>query len=247
MKEQTIPYQAHDVQSEGFLVYDEKIKESRPAILVAHAWRGQDDFARDKARELAKLGYIGFAVDMFGNRKTATNDDDAAALIKPLYLDRKLLLNRIIAAYEILIKQPGVDKSHIGAIGFCFGGLSVIELLRSGTPVKSVVSFHAVLGNSGAKTVPIAKNIKGSILMLHGYDDPLVPTSDVLTTQREFNDAGVDWQMDIYGHTSHAFTNPLAHDNAMGLIYNEKICKRAWLAMKNFFAETLGSVNIRPH
>ena len=145
----------------------------------------------------------------------------------------------MIAAYETLINQAGVDQSRIGAIGFCFGGLSVIELLRSGTPVKSVVSFHGVLGNTGAKTVPIAKNIKGSILMLHGYEDPLVPINDVLNIQKEFNDAGVDWQMDIYGHTSHAFTNPQAHDTKKGLIYNEKINKRAWLAMKNFFEETL--------
>lgn len=239
MKENIISYQSADVKSEGFIVYDDKIKTPRPAILVAHAWRGQDDFARDKARALAKLGYIGFAADLFGNRKNASNDDDAAALIKPLYLDRKLLQSRIISAYETLIKQPSVDKSRIGAIGFCFGGLTVIELLRSGTPVKSVVSFHGVLGNAGAKTVPIAKNIKGSILILHGYDDPLVPTPDVLNMQKELNDAGVDWQMDIYGHTSHAFTNPQAHDKVKGLIYNERANKRSWIAMKNFFEETL--------
>lgn len=240
MKEKKIPYQAGDIQSDGFIVYDDKITTPRPAIIVAHAWYGQDDFARDKARELAKLGYIAFATDIFGNGKTASNDEEAAALIKPFFLDRKFLQSRIIAAYETLIKQPGVDKSRIGAIGFCFGGLTIIELLRSGTPVKSVVSFHGVLGNTGAKTVPIAKNIKGSILMLHGYEDPLVPMSDALNMQKELNDAGVNWQMDIFGHTSHAFTNPLAHDKAKGLIYNEKTKNRAWLAMKNFFEETLG-------
>lgn len=240
MKEDSIPYQAFDVPAEGFLVYDENIKGTKPAIIVAHAWRGQDDFARNKARDLAKLGYIAFAADLFGHKKNASNDEEAGALIKPLFLDRKLLQQRIIAAYETLSKQPHVDTSRIGAIGFCFGGLTVIELLRSGSPVKSVVSFHGVLGNSGAKTVPIAQNIKGSILILHGYEDPLVPSSDVLNMQKELNDAGIDWQMDIYGHTSHAFTNPQAHDLAKGLIYNEKANKRSWLAMKNFFAETLG-------
>ncbi len=239
MNEKTIPYQAKGVQSEGFLVYNDQVRTPCPGVIVAHAWRGQDDFARNKARELAKLGYIGFAADIFGNRKTASNDEEADALIKPFVVDRKLLQSRMIAAYETLINQAGVDQSRIGAIGFCFGGLSVIELLRSGTPVKSVVSFHGVLGNTGAKTVPIAKNIKGSILMLHGYEDPLVPINDVLNIQKEFNDAGIDWQMDIYGHTSHAFTNPQAHDTKKGLIYNEKINKRAWLAMKNFFEETL--------
>ena len=239
MKELNITYQAGDVQSEGFLVYDDKIKSSRPAIIVAHAWRGQDDFARDKARSLAQLGYIGFAADLFGNRKNAANDEEAESLIKPLFSDRKLLQSRIIAAFDTLSQQPEVDKSRIGAIGFCFGGLAVIELLRSGTPVNSVVCFHAVLGNTGAKTTPIAKNINGSILLLHGYDDPLVTTEDVLNTQKELNDAGVDWQMNIYGHTSHAFSNPQAHDKAKGLIYNEKINKRAWIAMKNFFEETI--------
>lgn len=239
MIENKILYQGHDVQSEGFLVYDDEIKTPRPGVLVAHAWRGQDDFARDKARALAKLGYIGFAADLFGNKKNASTDEEATALIKPLVSDRKLLQSRILAAFETFSKQPGVDKTRIGAIGFCFGGLSVIELLRSGTPVKSAVSFHGVLSFTGPNIVPIAKNIKGSILMLHGYDDPLVPNSDVLNIQKEFNEAGVDWQMDIYGHTSHAFTNPQAHDTKKGLIYNEKICKRAWLAMKNFFEETL--------
>ncbi len=238
MKEMSISYQAFDVQSEGFMVHDEKITTPRPAVLIAHAWRGQDDFAREKARQLAKLGYIGFAVDMFGNKKNAANDDEASALIKPLYLDRQLLQNRMIAAYETLIQQPGVDKTRIGAIGFCFGGLVALELLRSGTPVKGVVCFHAVLSNAGAKTVPITKDIRGSILILHGYEDPLVSTEDVLHIQRELNEAKVDWEMNIYGHTSHAFTNPQANDTAKGLIYNERTSKRAWLAMKNFFEET---------
>lgn len=239
MKESTINYQAGDMQSEGFLVYDENIKSPCAAVIVAHAWRGQDDFARNKARELAKLGYIAFAADMFGHKKNAANDEESAELIKPLYLDRKLLQTRIIAAFETLSRQPNVDKSHIGAIGFCFGGLTVIELLRSGTPVKAVVSFHGVLGSSGAKTVPIAKNIKGSILILHGYEDPLVSQTDVSNMQKELNDSGIDWQMDTYGKTSHAFMNPMAQDKAKGLIYNEKVSKRAWLAMKNFFDETL--------
>lgn len=239
MKESQISYQAGDVKAEGFLIYEDRIKEKRPAILVSHAWYGQDDFAREKARKLAELGYISFAVDMFGSKKNAKNDDEANALIQPLFLDRKLLQRRIIAAFETLSKQPNVDKTRIGAIGFCFGGLVVIELLRSGTPIKSVVGFHAVLGNAGAKTTPIAQNIKGSILILHGYDDPLVSFEDIRNIQNEFNQADVNWQMNIYGHTSHAFTNPRAHDTTKGLIYNERVSKMAWMSMKNFFEETL--------
>lgn len=239
MKESLVEYQAGDVKSKGFIVYDETKKTAQPVVLVAHAWRGQDDFAREKARQLAQLGYVGFAADLFGNGKNAANDDEAGALIKPLFLDRKLLQKRILAAYEFISKQAFVNPNRIGAIGFCFGGLTVLELLRSGIPVKSVVTFHAVLGNTGAQTVPIAKNIQGSILLLHGYEDPLVSQSDILNTQNELNSAGIDWQMNIYGHTSHAFSNPMAKDQAKGLLYNEKSSKRAWLAMKNFFEETL--------
>lgn len=235
-----VSYQADGLCCEGYLVNPKEMRHAQPAVLIAHAWYGQDEFARKKAHELAELGYIALAIDMFGHRKNATCDEEASSLIKPLYLDRKLLQVRISAAFETLLKQPGVDGTRVGAIGFCFGGLAVIELLRSGAPVKSVVSFHAVINYSGVNSFPIAKNIKGSILLLHGYEDPLCPLKEIQYLQRELNDARVDWQMDIYGMTSHAFTNPLVNDKKKGLIYNEKASTRAWLAMKNFFHETLG-------
>jgi len=238
MQENYISYQAGDIQCKGYLVSHNK-DEHLPGILVVHAWHGQDEFAREKARALAKLGYIVLAVDMFGNGKNATDDDEAMSLIGPLYADRELMQKRVVAAFDTLVKQPGVDKYRIGAIGFCFGGLTVIELLRSGTPVKSVVSFHGILSHLGAKTVPLASNIKGSILILHGYDDPRVPMSDVLDIQQELNDAKIDWQMNIYGLTSHAFTNPNANDKNKGLVYSDKANKRSWIAMNNFFQETL--------
>ncbi|KIC76440.1 putative carboxymethylenebutenolidase [Neochlamydia sp. TUME1] len=235
-----VSYQADGLCCEGYLVNPKEMRHAQPAVLIAHAWYGQDEFARKKAHELADLGYIALAIDMFGHRKNATCDEEASSLIKPLYLDRKLLQVRISAAFETLLKQPGVDGTRVGAIGFCFGGLAVIELLRSGAPIKSVVSFHAVINYSGVNSFPIAKNIKGSILLLHGYEDPLCPSKEIQYLQRELNDARVDWQMDIYGMTSHAFTNPLVNDKKKGLIYNEKASTRAWLAMKNFFHETLG-------
>lgn len=239
MKEEIIAYKAGNVNCEGYIVYDEKIKTPHPTVLVAHAWRGQDDFARAKAKQLANLGYVGFAIDMFGHKKNAANDSEAERLIAPLYLDRTLLQNRVVDAFNFISKHPLVDKSRIGAIGFCFGGLTVIELLRSGAPVKSVVSFHGVLGSSGAKTVPISNNIKGSLLILHGYEDPLVSKEDVVHLQNELNEAGVDWEMNIYGHTAHAFTNPIAKDPAKGFVYNERTANRAWSAMNDFFEETL--------
>lgn len=238
MKQETFSYKIDDQNYKGYLSTNDPSKK-RPAIIVAHAWMGQDAFARNKADELAKLGYVGFAADIYGNGVEVDNAKDASALMNPLFQDRALLQKRMKGAYETIKNHPSVDSSKIGGIGFCFGGLAIIELFRSGVDLKGVTSFHAVLGSKGAKTVPIAKNINGSLLMLHGYNDPLVSTDDLLSTQKEFDDARVDWQMHIYGHTSHAFTNPQAHDMAQGLIYNEKSSDRAWQAMTNFFQKIL--------
>jgi dienelactone hydrolase len=239
MKEQTVIYTDENVSCEGFLVYDDSVKTPQPIVLVAHAWRGQDDFARNKAKELAKLGYAAFAIDMFGNKKNSSSDQESAELIKPFFKDRALLQRRVFAGFDTVYNLPFIDKSRIGAIGFCFGGLTVLELLRSGKPVKAIVSFHGALSSVGAKQVPIAQNIQGSALILHGFDDPLVTPDDVLHVQTELNNAGVKWQMNIYGHTAHAFTNPIAKDPSAGMIYNEKIAKRSWNEMKVFFEEIL--------
>lgn len=241
MIKEFIDYKCGGTKCKGYAVYDSSTKAKRPAIIVAHAWMGQDDFAREKATYLTKLGYLGFAADLYGDGKTVQNSDEAAALMMPLFLDRKLLQERIIAAYRAVQSHPLVVAERIGAIGFCFGGLSVIELLRSGTEIKGAVSFHGALGNSRdgkkAKTVPIAQDIKGSLLMLHGHDDPLVSQDDILNMQTELTKAGVDWQMHIYGHTVHAFTNPVANDAKSGFAFNPKSNERAWKSMRNFFEE----------
>lgn len=225
----------------GFAAYEDKIKARRPVVMVAHAWYGQDDFARNKAIELAKLGYLGFAIDMFGNGKNPSNNEEAGNLIAPFFKDRKKMQGRIGAALECIKKHPLADAQKIGAIGFCFGGLCVIELVRSGADVRGGVSFHGVLGyqmgEMKAKAIPIAKNIHASLLILHGNDDPLVTQLDILHMQRELTDAKVDWQMHIYGHTSHAFTNPQANDPSMGLKYQPKAAKRSWQSMVDFFQE----------
>jgi dienelactone hydrolase len=241
MQTQTLEYAAGDTLCQGHLIFNSTLQEKRPGILVAHAWQGQDNFAREKAQRLAELRYVALATDLYGNGKYVENKEEAAQLMKPLFMDRNLLRERIIAAYQTLKMQPQVDSSQIGAIGFCFGGLTVLELLRSGTPVKGVVSFHGVLGNSlgemKAQTAPTAGNISGSILLLHGYEDPLVSQQDIDSLQKELNQAGANWQMNIYGHTKHAFTNPKAHDDSMGLVFNPLVSKRAWQSMCLFFEE----------
>lgn len=241
MRNETIPYRINGQEFIGHLAVSDVIEGKRPAIIIAHAWRGLDEFAQEKAKILAEMGYVAFAADLYGNGKVAKDDQESLALMMPLFLDRSMLQKRIAAAFDVVSRHPLVETSKIGAIGFCFGGLTVIELLRSGAPVKGVVSFHGVLGNQigdkKAKTVPIGSNIKGSLLILHGHDDPLASDADIKAIQKEMTDANVDWQMNIYGHTMHAFTNPIAQDPKGGKMYNPLSARRAWHAMDHFFEE----------
>ena len=241
MKSEHVKYKAGSTECHGYVAYNPSISTPKPGVIIAHAWKGQDAFARGKAEALAELGYVGFAADVYGEGKNAKDNDEAIALMSPLFLDRALLRERITAAYETLKNHPEVDAHHIGGIGFCFGGITIIELLRGGADVRGVVSFHGTLaqalGEQKAQQTPMASGIKGSVLAIHGHDDPLVSAEDVAVFAREFTEAGVDWQLHVYGHTSHAFTNPEANEPDFGLIYNPKANKRSWVAMQNFFEE----------
>lgn len=240
MRTESLEYGREAPRFKGYLAYPQG-KGPHPAILIVHSWRGLTDFEKEKACLLAEMGYLAFAVDLYGNGTVATDDSHALELMTPLFLDRSTLRERVLEAFNEIAQNPLVNPKKIGAIGFCFGGLSVIELLRSGVAVKGVVSFHGAfgshLGEQIAKTVPLASKVEGAILILHGYDDPLVPQHDIQQLQEELTTAQVDWQMNIYGNTSHAFTNPLANNPAGGLVYNPVVAKRAWLAMQQFFSE----------
>lgn len=239
-------YFHEETKCHGFIAYDETVEAKRPAILVAHAIRGQDDFARKKALELAQIGYIGFAVDIYGDGKSTTSNEEATELIKPFFFDRILLKERIKAAFDFLSEHPKVDRNKIGAIGFCFGGLAVYELFRSGENLQGVAAFHAVFRNEkegkSAKTFPTESGIKGSILILHGNEDPLVPDEDLKRVREEFTKAKVDWQIHIYGNTKHAFTNPMANDPEGGIMYSEISAKRSWRSMQNFFSDIFNHI-----
>jgi len=206
---------------------------------VAHAWKGQDDFARQKAKELAALGYVGFAADIYGDGATATNDEDAKKLMLPLFTDRATLRKRIVAGFQALEKNEWVDQTKIAAIGFCFGGLTVIELIKSGVNLKGAVSFHGILGDTlgpiKAKLNPSPSVVKSSLLVLHGNDDPFVSESDIMNCKKEWSTLGLDWEIDIYSGTKHAFTNPEAMDEAGGMVFNPRSAARSWTRMCNFF------------
>lgn len=235
--EEKIVYSVGKTKCHGVLYYDPSIKGKRPAVVVAHAWMGQDAFARQKARDLAALGYVGFAADLFGNGLCVNTPEEAQKLIQPLLKERQLLRDRIVGAYEAIRSHPSVDPNRMGAIGFCFGGITAIELLRSGANLRGVVSFHGVLSDANATTVPLAKRLHGSLLMLQGHDDPMVSQADLNHFQKQMTEAGVDWQLHIYGHAQHGFTNPAAADVQRGIIYNSKANERSWQSMRNFFEE----------
>lgn len=237
-----IEYKCDDITCYGHFVYNEVSRGPQPSILLIHAWKGQDNFIKEKAEAYAKLGYVTMAVDLYGEGKTAKNDEEAFNLMLPLFMDRNLLRKRILAAYETFIQQKLVNKKFIGAIGYCFGGLTAIELIRSGVDVKAI-SIHGLLGYKiGEHIAPPGKNadlLKGSLLILHGHDDPLVSKEDLQSIQNEFTDAKIDWQLHIYSNTKHAFTNPEATNSEGALSYNPVANERAWKASKNYFEEKL--------
>ncbi len=237
MLEETVKYQ--DEQGTtliGQLVYDTKDKQLRPIVLVAPDWSGCNDFAREKARFLASLGYVGFAIDMYGEGKTGVTHEEKMALVQPVLNDRLLIRQRMLAAMNKAITLPMADKNQIAAIGFCLGGMCVLDLARAGADIKGVVSFHGLL--HAPDNLPKTK-IQSKVLVLHGYDDPMVPSDQVNDFAREMTEAGADWQIHMYGHTTHAFMNPMANDPSFGTVYNAVAEQRALLAMKNFFAEVL--------
>ncbi len=223
-----------DVLLEAFFAFDDALIGRRPAVLINHTWVGRDEFVAEKAIKLAELGYVGFAVDMYGKGVLGTSPEQNSALMQPFMDDRLLLQKRIQAALYAVKLLPWVDDHNVAAIGFCFGGLCVLDLARSGSDLKGVVSFHGLLGAPGH---PVAKPIKAKVLALHGHDDPLATPDQVLAFEQEMTLAGVDWQLQCYGHTAHAFTNPLANDPDHGMVYRAQADSRSWLAMKNFLAE----------
>jgi len=234
IQSQKVEYNDGNNVLEGYYAYDDTIVEKMPLVLVAHDWSGLNEFACAKADKLAELGYVGFALDMYGKGKHGNTKEEKSALMAPLIQDRNKLQNRILSAFDAAKKIDQVSTSHIGAIGFCFGGLCVLDLARSGADVKGVVSFHGLLHAPENKAKHV---IQSKVLVLHGFDDPMVTMEHVIAFGQEMTHANVDWQLNMYGNAMHAFTNPQANDPGFGTVYNKKADVRSWIAMKKFFKE----------
>lgn len=231
----TVEYKQGDTVLEGYLAYDDAIQGQRPGVMVVHEWTGLNDYAKMRTEMLAKLGYVAFAADIYGKGVRPQNTEEAAQQAGKYRSDRKLLRARANAGLEILRNQELSDSSKLAAIGYCFGGGTVLELARSGADLKGVVSFH---GNLDTPNPEDAKNIKCSVLALHGASDPHVPREQVEAFQDEMTNAGVDWYMVLYGGAVHSFTNPNSGDDpSRGVAYNKKADERSWEAMKSFFED----------
>jgi dienelactone hydrolase len=230
-----VEYRAGDKIMEGYLAYDDATTAKRPGVLVVHEWMGLNDYTRMRCNQLAELGYVAFAPDMYGKGVRATTPQEAGALAGALKNYRPTMRVRAAAGLAVLKENRMVERRKIAAIGYCFGGTVALELARSGAEVAGTVSIH---GGLDTPTPADARNILGRVLVLHGADDPNVPPAQVAAFQQEMRDAKVDWYMIAYGNAVHAFTNPSAgNDPSKGAAYNAVADRRSWVDMMTFFAE----------
>jgi dienelactone hydrolase len=235
MKTADIDYRDGAMTCRGFLAYDETIQSRRPGVLVVHEAWGLGEHAKERAMMLARLGYVAFAADMFGERLQVTDMPQALAIIGDLLGNPPKLVARVGAALDALRAQPKVDNARLGAIGFCFGGSTALQLARSGADLAGVVSFH---GGLGTKAPAERGTIKASVLVCTGADDPMIPPEQVTAFEDEMRAAGADWQVIRYGGTMHSFTNPQADGSiAPAILYDKRADHRSWSAMRNFFEE----------
>ncbi len=220
---------------EGYMAEKTDLHGKRPGVLVVPDWMGVSDSYKRIADKLANMGYVSLVADIYGKGVRPANNQEAAAEATKYKADRKLLRERVLAALSELEKNPDVDPNRIAAIGYCFGGTTVLELARSGAPVLGVVSFHGGLDSPSPED---GKKIRAKVLVLHGADDPVSKPKDIAEFQEELRKGGVDWQMIYYGDAVHSFTQQKAGTNkSTGNAYNEKADRRSWEAMKQFFRE----------
>jgi len=240
IKAEEVSYKADSVTSKSYYAYDENIQGKRPAILVVPEWWGLGDYVKNRVKQLAELGYVAMAVDMYGDGKTGEDPTSAGALAMPFYKDSALLKSRMDAAIAQLQSMPLVDTSKIAAIGYCFGGYVALNEAKLGAPLKGVVSFHGGLGG----VQPNKSLLKAEILICHGAIDNFVPEAEVAAFKKEMDSIGAKYTFKVYDSATHAFTNPGATEKgikySMPIKYNAAADTASWNDMKTFFAGLFG-------
>jgi dienelactone hydrolase len=205
-------YEAGSTTCIGTIAYDPDWSEPRPAVMIAAAFGGISGLERDWAAEMATLGYVGVALDYYGDGTRVETGEEASALMAVLNIDRALLLKRMKGALDAVAMDTRVDDKKIAAMGFCFGGKAVLDLARSGAALAAVMPVHGVLDAPPSESV----KMNTSVLLLHGWDDPLATPKDLSACAAELTQHCDDWQVLGFGHTGHAFTNPTAAGDGMG-------------------------------
>lgn len=237
-----VVYTANGDTLKGYLAYDAGVEGKRSGVLVVHEWWGHNEYARQRARMLAELGYIALAVDMYGNGKQANHPDDAGKFAGEVMQNLDVAVKRFNAARELLQNHPYTDAESIAAIGYCFGGGVVLHMARIGADLDGVVSFH---GSLGAMYKPEPGTIKAKILVCHGADDPFIPADQVESFKKEMDDAGADYTFIAYEGAKHSFTNPDADKFGaqfnLPLAYNKAADEKSWQDMRDFFKKLWGS------
>ena len=234
-----VEYREGGTVLKGFIAWNDAVAGKRPGVLVVHEWWGLNDHARNQARRLAKAGYVGFALDMYGAGKVTTHPQEAQAFATEATKDPAVVAARFNAALDLLKRDPHVDPARIAAIGYCFGGGVVLGMARSGADLAAVVSFH---GSLGTKSPAEPGKVKARVLVLAGGADPFVPPEQVETFRKEMQAAGARFDIVTYPGAKHGFTNPDAGTYGMPqLAYDAAADRQSWAAMLKLFREALGA------
>lgn len=229
---QAVAYEHDGASLEGWLAYDDSVTTPRPGVLVIHEWWGLNDYVKGRAEQLAQLGYVAFALDMYG-KGVVTTDPKRAGELSGKFYGKPLMAARARAGLEQLLASGRVAPGQVAAIGFCFGGSTCQALAYSGAPVAGVVSFHG-----GPVPAPAGAPNHTKILMLHGAADGFIPAADIATFEQSLNAGGFDWQWISYAGAVHAFTNPKADTYGIpGVAYQETAARRSWRHMQGFLQE----------
>jgi dienelactone hydrolase len=232
---ETVEYKDGDTVLEGYLAYQEGAKGKKPTIMISPNWMGLTSQTKELAKKIADMGYVAFAMDIYGKGVRPKNQEEAGKVAGSFKDNRKATRERVKAAFDYITKNKMVDQSHMVAVGYCFGGMTVLEMGRSGFPLAGIVTFHGALSNPNPAD---AKNFKSKVAVFHGAIDPFVPFTEVENFEKEMNDAGVDYQLTKYSGAVHSFTDKDAgNDPKKGQAYNEKADRRSWVAFQDFLAE----------
>lgn len=233
-----INYSVNDTEYMGYLAYPEQIDAKLPVVLVVHEWWGHNAYARKRAEMLADLGYVAFALDMYGAGKVADHPDDAKKFMQEALSESNAISLRFEEAMRVVKKLEFVDPDNIAAIGYCFGGAVVLNMARAGKPLNGVVSFHGALAT---KQPAVKGNVSARVLVLHGGNDAFIPEEQVAAFEDEMQQAEVDYELVTYDGVEHSFTNPdadrFADEHSMPLSYDEEADEDSWNRMQVFLKE----------